>query len=487
MIRSWRCSGETKGDDHSVKQLFFSIWVAGLVVFSCFPVRAQGSVQVYPAAVGEPLSTQFKVRVKHQNVPVYLARVSSLTPEQRQNLGSPIQSQTTTTSFASFDMAGTVRVTVTCTDLVQSVKLLPTSRGITPTFAGRTVTFTVNAPGQLTLEVNGNWISSLHLFADPMETDVPSPHDPNVIYFGPGLHQVQSIPVTSGKTVYLAGGAIVYGHPEGAHPGTPIFLLNGSNIVLRGRGIIDGSLCPRSTRSILNSAGTNITIEGVVLRDACGFTMPVARSNQVKIRDVKIFGWRGNSDGIDICNSRQVDVRDCFVRTFDDLIVLKTDIGQGELRDVTVENCVLWNEFAHALSLGAELREPLTHVVFSNCDVIHDKGRAWVMRVFNCDSAPVKDVTFDHIRVEEARHLMSLWIGKAMWSKQNERGRIDGVTFRDIQSVTPVPGPIADLAGFDGGHAINDVLFQDVVVGGHPLQLTDIHQNAFVHDVKVMP
>jgi hypothetical protein len=153
-----------------------------------------------------------------------------------------------------------------------------------------------------------------------------------------------------------------------------------------------------------------------------------------------------------------------------------------------VKNCVLWNEFAHALSLGAELREPLTNVSFSNCDVIHDKGREWLLRVFNSDSAPVKNVVFDSIRIEEARRLMSVWIGKAAWSKEEERGHIDGVTFRNISSVKPdVPGPLADLVGFDAAHKVHDVRFENVVIGRRKLTQSDVRQNPFVSDVNISP
>lgn len=459
----------------------------GLLLYAHI-LHAAGSVRTAPAPQGEPLSTQFKVRVEQANVPVYLARVCSLSAEERKRLGPSLENQTTTASFASFDLDGSARVTVACMDEVKGVTVLPSVRGLKATIVGRTFSFMVDRPGPLTLEVNGDAIHALHLFVNPIEKDQPNPKDPNVIYFGPGVHHVQSVAVNSGQTVYVAAGAVVYGDGGGDNPKAPIFRLQGSNITLRGRGIIDCSLCPLHTRSIVGVTGSNIHIEGVTLRDSSGFTLPVRRSDGVKIDNVKVFGWRGNSDGMDICNSRQVEVTGCFLRTFDDLIVLKTDKGQGELRDITVKNCVLWNEFAHALSVGAELREPLTNMTFSDCDIIHDKGREWLLRVFHCDAAPVKNVTFDSIRIEESRRLMSVWIGKAVWSKQDERGHVDSVVFRNIKSVAPAAtGPLADLVGFDADHAVHDVRFENVIVGGRPLKATDVRHNPFVSGVSVSP
>jgi len=58
----------------------------------------------------------------------------------------------------------------------------------------------------------------------------------------------------------------------------------------------------------------------------------------VTVKNVKLLGYRANSDGIDICNSRDVTVDGCFIRTLDDLIVVKSDQGQGEVRKVVARN-----------------------------------------------------------------------------------------------------------------------------------------------------
>jgi len=460
---------------------------ATLLLASRLEADDVASAPLVPAL--EPLSPSFKVTVGPTEVPVYLARVSNLTVEQRRSLGMPVSESTAETSFSSFDLAGNSVVTVTCPSAIQTAKILPSSSGITPMVSGNQVAFSVSRPGALTLEVNGGWISSLELFVNPPETNIPKPDDPNVIYYGPGVHEVEPMEVGSGKTIYLAPGSVIYGKTKDGKPGNEIFRLTGSNITLRGRGIIDGSLCPRGSGSILGIYGCrNVQLEGIILRDSCGWTMPVRRCDQVKIDNVKVFGWRGNSDGMDICNSRQVEVSDSFLRTFDDLIVIKSDKGQGESSDITVRHCVLWNEFAHALSLGAELREPVTNVRFTDCDIIHDKGREWLLRVYNCDSAAVKNVVFDDIRIEEARRLMSIWIGKTIWSKQPERGQVENVSFQNITSVLPEsPGPTVDLVGFDADHAVDHVGLEQVLIGGKPLVAASIRQNEFVHHIDLVP
>lgn len=456
-----------------------------LIVFLGFATLApaQDNVRVYPAPVDEPLSTRYVVTAAGRNVPVYKAQVSSLDPMERKTLNGP--SPSTDTAFASFDLRGPVKVTVACPQAVRGAVLLPSARRIRPMVSGNQITFTVSQPGPLVLEVDGNWQNSLQIFANPWETDAPDPKDPNVIYYGPGSHEVRSVEVPSGKTVYIAGGAVVHGASAEGENG-PIFLLKGDHITLRGRGVIDGSRCAYHTRNMIVVQGRDIRLEGVVLRDSSTWNVPVQGSEQVRIENLKIFGYRGNSDGIDLNNSRKVDVGGCYLRTFDDLVVIKSSARErGESSDISVHNCVLWNEFAHALSLGAELRADVSRIRFADCDVVRDKGREWVLRVYHCDAGHVRDVTFDRIRVEEGRRLLSAWIGKAVWSRDAERGHIDDVHFKNITA--NASGSMADLAGFDAGHLVRGVTFENVRVNGRPLQEGDVKRNEFAQDVSIKP
>jgi len=462
---------------------------------------AEGRVIVYPAPAGEPLSPDYQVSVAGREVPVYVAKVAPADPQRRWKAMDDKKNSADffdTAAFASFDMQGAVTVTVTVTvpQPVTAAKILPASAGITPTLRGKSVTFTVASPRNLTVEINGEWIRSLHLFANPIEADVPRADDPNVIYFGPGVHKVSRMVVGDGKTVYIAGGAVVRAviDPDekfgvsgdtGLRHYPPTFELAGRNITFRGRGILDGSACPTHARSPVFVSGSDITLEGVILRDSSLWTIPIRRCDRVTVRNVKLIGYRANSDGIDICNSRDVTVENCFIRTLDDLIVVKSDKGQGEVKRIVAKGCVLWNQVAHALSVGAELRENVDDVLFTDCDVIHDQGREWSLRVYHCDAARVSNVRFENIRIEEARRCISVWIGKAVWSRDPERGHIQGVVFKDIRAAgTPLT---VQLVGGDEGHLVEDVLFQDVVLNGKPLTRDVVQTNAFVKNLGLRP
>lgn len=475
--------------------LVISVWFARAGAAGA----AEGRVIVYPAPAGELLSSDYHVSVGGHEAPVYRAKVAPADAAQR---WKAMDDKTNSAdffdmaAFASFDMEGAVTVSVTVDREVTAAKVLPSSTGITPVIRGRSVSFTVASPANLTVEINGEWVKSLHLFVNPLETDVPKPDDPNVIYFGPGVHEVSHLVIGDNKTVYVAGGAVVRAAIKlgekfsistysGLRNYAPTFELRGRNITFRGRGVIDAGGCTTHARHMVFVQGSDIRLEGVILRNSSSWTIPIRRSDRVTVGNVKLLGYRANTDGIDICNSRDVTVENCFIRTLDDLIVVKSDKGQGEVKRIVARGCVLWNQVAHALSVGAELRDNVDDVLFTDCDIIHDQGREWSLRIFHCDAARVSHVRFENIRVEEARRCISVWIGKAVWSRDPDRGHIQGVSFENIQvSGNPIK---VELTGADEGHGIEDVLFQNVRFNGKPLARDEIKLNAFVENLVVRP
>ncbi|WP_163400079.1 glycosyl hydrolase family 28 protein [Flavobacterium fluviatile] len=468
-------------------------------------------VKVYPAPSGIELSKAYVVKVEGQTVPVYQTKIPPSEPIPRLK---PIGTFGLA-SVASFDMNASASVSVTIPDKVQSVKILPTSYGIVPTIKGNTIQFQVKNPGHITVEINGQWHESLHILVNPFEKNIPNPKDPNVIYFGPGIHEVTNITVGDGQTIYLAGGAYLRcGTLEneeeveirGAKRKPPTFILRGKNVSIRGRGIIDQSMVPKKIRryTILAQNAQNVTIEGVTIFDPSHWTIPIQSCDKVHVENIKIIGWRGNADGVDITSSREVLVENCFMRTFDDAVVIKSFGGFGEVKNVHTRKCVVWNELAHALSIGAEVHENISKVLFEDCDVIHDVGRETALRVYHCDDAVISDVVFDNIRIEEARRLISCWIGKTRWTETEERGHIKNVTFKNITATSAPIDPTLtrfqdgtdwkpyiikdhasmELVGYDAEHLVEGIRFENVLLDGKKVQAKNVTMNEFVKDVQ---
>lgn len=469
-------------------------------------------VKIHPAPEGIKLSEAFVVKVEDQNVPVYKTKIPPDHPIPRLNHSRSIFGYA---SIASFDINESVTVSVDYPEAVESVKILPTSYGIAPNIEGNKITFQMDGPGHLTVEVNGVWHQSLHILVNPFEEDVPNPDDPNVVYFGPGVHELTTLKVEDNTTVYIAGGAYIRAGMEDDEPevnlrgrkrNPPTFFIEGDNITIRGRGIIDQSAIPRPRRryTVFAQHSNEVKIEGITIFDPSHWTMPIQSSDNVHVDNIKIIGWRGNSDGVDISSSRDMLVENCFFRTLDDAVVIKSFTGCGEVRNIHTRKCVIWNELAHSLSIGAEIHENVSNILFEDCDVIHDVGRETALRVYHCDDALISDVTFHNIRVEEARRLISCWIGKTRWSHTEERGNIRNVVFKDIIATSaPIdttltgfqdgtdwkPYIIRDhasmlLTGFDENHNIEGVIFDNVILDGKKVEAKNVKANEFVKGIE---
>lgn len=77
---------------------------------------------VHPAPAGEALSSRFTVMVDRQNAPVYVARAAVIAA-----LAMPGVAQFGEAAFTSFDIGGSVTVTVTAAEGVRAAKILPSS------------------------------------------------------------------------------------------------------------------------------------------------------------------------------------------------------------------------------------------------------------------------------------------------------------------------------------------------------------------------
>ncbi len=477
------------------------LFLGGLLALMCSCRPDAGNVVVYPAPEGEVLNTSYRMKVQGVDVPVYDAKIGM---EYKANRERAMDDQPNSADFydiagfASFDLlSGDADVEISYKEPIKSAKVLPEKAGITPVVKGSKLSFKVDKPQLLTVEVNGEHIRSLHIFVNPEDKNIPDPDDPNVIYFAPGVHELtESIEVKDNQTVYIAGGALLrwkdvpnvdsndrqaVRKSRGAS-----FIVSGHNATIRGRGIIDQEGVHRlKPRNIMLITGDSINIEGVILRDASVWTVSLRGADNVTIDNIKLLGHRANSDGIDICDSWDVTVKNCFVRTLDDLVVVKTYSRENGSGNILVEKCLLWNEVAHALSIGAEIQQQVDGVVFRDCDIIGDHCREWSLRVYQCDKGIVKNITFEDIRIEEAVKFASLWINEAKWSTDPERGHIENVVFRNINLKTAPTVKGIEFLGFDAGHAIKNVTVDNVVIAGHKVTRDDITVNDYVYDLIV--
>jgi hypothetical protein len=426
------------------------------------PLRAE--TVIYPAPPGELLSTDYQVQVSGRTVDVYTARVLDPPFAGKQwDYGGPY-------SFANFDLTGPVEVWIRSKKPLQNTIVRPASAHVTTRYDDNqnALILSLPAPCKISVEPEGKK-GPLLLFANPREESVPQPGLARAkpIYFGPGIHQAGKITVTNNQTLYLAGGAVVKGG----------VIAQGENIRIAGRGILDGSDWEwrnGPTPVVLSIRGTNVEVSGITIRGASHWTIVPRDSRHITVRDVKICGGRvQNDDGINPCNSQDVLISNCFIRTDDDCVALKglELIGpNSNVERITVERCTLWCDRARIFLLGHESRAPfMRDIRLRDLDIIHFTMTPFLFEPG--EEMRLENVLVENVRIhgEGQKELLRLKPVVNQYMQNKVPGHIRNVCFRDLE-VSGDPGDYrVQVSGADGDHQVRGVTLEKISILGTAL------------------
>ncbi len=350
----------------------------------------KSSVMSYPAPEGEQPSDLYKLKINGTPVFVYEARVSAR-PENQAWPGyqRPLD-QTELAGFAYWDMTGPVEIEIESKRPLEQVIVRPLALGIKPLVESNTISFTINDPAPVVVEIN-DFHGALHLFPSPSMNPPPG-DNPGVKYFGPGIHNAGRIVLKDNETVYIAGGAVVHG---------VINAENAQNIRVTGRGILDASSIERGAQKnmLWFEKCRDVLVSGIILRDPHVWAAKPTNCDGVRFENVKLIGcWRYNSDGLDFLDCRDVLVSKCFVRSFDDSIIVKSFGGGGTIHDITVEDCVVWTDWGISLGITYETRtDSIRNVTFRNCDILHNIACRGALTLNPNDRSPRQESEFHRI------------------------------------------------------------------------------------------
>ncbi|MGQ9591162.1 MAG: glycosyl hydrolase family 28 protein [Planctomycetota bacterium] len=426
------------------------------------PSAPEAKVVTWPAPAGEATSDDYEVFVAGVEIPVYRARV--LDPPfagKEWDFGGPY-------SFAVFDVSGPVDVRISSRRPVKDLALRPASAGIRAAVeGGRTIAFRLDGPRKLSVEPDGK-NGPLLLFANPIEVDAPRPGDRGVVHFGPGVHKPERIELRSGETLYIAGGAIVKAE----------VLVRGDGVRIGGRGILDGSdwewrKGPVGSQIAIRRS-SDVEVRDIVIRGSPHWTIVPMNSRRVTIRNVKLCNSRvQNDDGINPCNSQDVLITDCFIRSDDDCVALKgLELG-GPLSNVeriVVEDSILWCDRARIFLLGHESRaERMREIALRNLDIIHFSMTAFLFEPG--EDMRLEDVKIQDVRVEGEGQKSFIRLRPVVnqYMRRKVPGSIRNVRFERVRLEGRPGDYLVEIAGADPEHDVREVSFEDVSIAGEPL------------------
>ncbi|MFB6343233.1 glycosyl hydrolase family 28 protein [Saccharicrinis sp. FJH62] len=397
-----------------------------------------------------------------------------------------------TASMVSFDIGKTVDVRVRKNNgVVNSVQIRPLSLGIFPVVDGQVISFSLSKPTKLSLEVNGDKLHNLHLFANAILKEKPSTDDPNVIYFGPGLHQPKDQPgdvyhVPSGKTVYVDGGAVIKAK----------FMIDGvHDVKIIGHGIVW-----QPERGLEIRYSQNITVDGPIFINPNHYTIYGGQTSGINIRNIKSFSCKGWSDGIDLMSCSDVVIDDVFMRNSDDCIAIyghRWDF-YGSARNYLIKNSTLWADIAHPTNIGlhgnAEAGgDTIENITFSNINILEhdedDRDYQGCMAITCSDNNLVRNITYKDIRVDdfqEGQLFNFRVVYNEKYSGAPGRG-IEDVFLKNIEYNCNSSNPSV-IKGFSTERQVERILIDGLTINGMSVKkINEINMQVgdFVKELKV--
>jgi F5/8 type C domain/Glycosyl hydrolases family 28 len=374
-----------------------------------------------------------------------------------------------TIHVANFSGTGAIPIRVTVGRPVQDVQISPRQKKIPHVKDGNSFTFTALGPAKLIIFVTTDKgeLDPLYLLVDePEEVSAPTADGPHLRYLGPGVH-AGTITLHDHDEVYLAPGALLNGN---------IVADNATQITVKGRGILRDNRAGGDAHAIeLTGCHTGVLVDGITVLNLRGnWTTQYTDCEGVTVRNLKVFSFCENGDGVDPVGCRNFTIDRCLISTGDDAIAIKS--RGSDVQGITVTGCVLETypstgagEGGDGLKIGTESDcDTMSVIRVDDCDVVRAYGEnGWdghaAFSITTKQRAHVQDVRYRNVRVE---------------------GRIQ---HKDFEIRLLGPGSVSDVTLTDVtwekskdinlvGKTITEVRFENCKVAGQPLGQGDVHR-----------
>lgn len=204
-----------------------------------------------------------------------------------------------------------------------------------------------------------------------------------------------------------------------------------------------------------------IKLYNLILENSAMWSVNINSSNDVTVSNVVINNNRhvANCDGIDICGSSNVVIKNCFVSTADDGIVLKNNMSMTTSGDdgLKIKNNLdiaskrgMSNIYIHdcevisctnSFKIGTETSLDISDVTVENCKFyltdIYPAGVSGIS-IESCDGAKVSNINISDIEIDSMACPLFIRLCNRNGDKKAEldgKGVIDNINIKNIKAV----------------------------------------------------
>ena len=366
------------------------------------------------------------------------------------------------TSVAKLEFEGKVEIQVkSLAQDIKSYKIRPKSYGIEAAQEGNTLTFSLDRPRYLSVEINGNIYQNLQIFADNVLAKPKVKKKKDLMYFGPGVHDFKgdSIHIASGKTVFIDNGAVIKGW---------LSTYGSRDVKIIGHGIV----MPGHHEGIMVRYSKNVYIDGPLTTQ-----LPIGGSDSITVKNAKVMSWYGWGDGFNIFASNNVHQEHLFARTSDDCstIYCTRKNYHGGCKNITIKDCVYWADVAHPIMIGLHSETPdleeVSNVLYKDINILeHCENQIdyqGSIGINDGDNILVKGITFENFHIDNIRKGMILNMRVCFNKKYcTAPGRgIEDITLRNISYTGETPN-MGIIAGYNENRKVKNIRFENFTING---------------------
>ena len=208
----------------------------------------------------------------------------------------------------------------------------------------------------------------------------------------------------------------------------------------------------------------NIHIHNIIFKDSASWTLRTTKCENILIEDFVINNNRHvcNSDGIDLMQSSNVEIRHCFISCADDGIVLKNAIWEGcdgEMKNVHVTDCHVIS-CTNAFKIGTETTYPIKDVLVENCKFYMTDlypGSVSGISIESVDGSEVGDITVRNIEMNRCTCPVFVRLGN-----RNRAASVNEFSASAIEYGIKAKGGGIDKNTFDMKGELHNIVIENI-------------------------
>ena len=386
-------------------------------------------------------------------------------------------------AICAFGCRGSVEVEIALKDgSIEECAVLPLSKKPKYSVRKDAVRIKMKPYDRYIVRINGNETDLLLLFANPLQSEMGvAEDDPDVIRYKAGnVYVNEFIRPRDGQTVFIEGGAIVYGRIEAV----------GKSVHINGPGVLNCTP-ERNAKGVYLNKCHDCTLRNLIVLNKASWATAICQSTGIKVDNWHAVSTYSpydkagvNNDTCDLFGSNTVSITRGFSYCHDDAFCIKSHkfAWKGEVFDVSYNDCISYAvDGGNGIDLGYELNEDVRNLSYKNMYIVRSNGTRCEMRrgaiaLHNAAGGTVDGVTYENIYVEDPRefgfHMAILEseysIGMDPVTKQqlywSKPGHVRNVKVKNLHILkTPPYGYY--ISGYDEDHKFN-IEFDGLYIGG---------------------